>query len=174
MTLLDTMLSRRSIRNYTGEPLSKEDLDKILQAGLSSPSGKGLYPWELIVVQDRKMLDKLSHCRVGASAMLKSAAAAIVVVSDEKVADTWVEDGSIVMSNMHLMAHALGLGSCWIQGKGRCADDGTTTDDFVRGLLGYPVSCRLVAVLSVGHPDQRAPKRTREELHWNKVHREKY
>ena len=63
MDLLETMQNRRSVRSYTGEKIAKEKLDKILQAGLLSASGRSRKPWEFVVVQEKEMLEKLSHCR---------------------------------------------------------------------------------------------------------------
>ena len=60
------------------------------------------------------MLQVLSECRIGSAKMLQHADCAIVVFADAEKSDVWVEDCSIAMANMHLMADALGLGSCWI------------------------------------------------------------
>ena len=73
MDLMELLLTRRSIRKYTGERISEKNLEKILQAGLASASGRNRKPWELVVVQDREMLEKLSHCRTGAAKMLEKA-----------------------------------------------------------------------------------------------------
>lgn len=63
MKLLEMMQNRRSVRQYTKEPIPEELLTEIVQAGLLSASGRGLRPWELIVVRDKEMLLKLSECR---------------------------------------------------------------------------------------------------------------
>ena len=91
---------------YSGEPVPQELLDRIVRAGLVSASGRRRRPWELVVVRDRGTLDKLAECRDSGSAMLAGADAAIVVLGNPEVADTWVEDCSIVMANMHLEASA--------------------------------------------------------------------
>lgn len=115
MELMNLLLKRRSVRNYTGDPVPREKLEAILEAGLSSASGRNRKPWELVVVSDRDILEKLSHCRTGAARMLEKAGCAILVFADPEKTDVWTEDCSIVMSNMHLMAASLGLGSCWIR-----------------------------------------------------------
>ena len=114
MDLLDQMKHRRSVRSYTGQPIAEEALKKVLQAGLLSASSRSIRPWEFVVVRDRKMLQVLSECRIGSAKMLQHADCAIVVFADAEKSDVWVEDCSIAMANMHLMADALGLGSCWI------------------------------------------------------------
>ena len=151
--VLDALRRRRSVRSYSGESVPAELLDRIIEAGLRSASGRGLRPWELIVVRDRATLDALSSCRDHGAAMLSGADAAIVVVGNPDVADTWVEDCSIVMANMHLEASACGVGSCWIQGRMRTAADGRSTQEYVAELLSVPEGYQLEAILSLGMPE---------------------
>ena len=101
MSFLDLLKHRRSIRQYKEEAVSKEALEAIVEAGLLSPSGRNIRPWELIVVQKKETLEKMSECRVGSAKMLAGASVAIVVIADPEKTDVWTEDGSIVMSNMH-------------------------------------------------------------------------
>lgn len=63
--LLTLFAQRRSVRAYTDEPIPEESLKAILQAGLLSPSGRGLRPWELVVVRDRRTLDRLQSAATG-------------------------------------------------------------------------------------------------------------
>ena len=154
--VLAAMRKRRSIRKYADEPIPAEALDRILEAGLLSASGMAKRPWELFVVEDRTTLNELAKCREHGSAMLESAAAAIVVVADSKLSDTWIEDCSIVMANMHLEASACAVGSCWIQGRGRQAADGRPTGEYVRDVLGYADNLELEAILSLGIPSKEA------------------
>ena len=173
--MLETFLNRRSIRSFTGEPVPMEKLNQIIMAGLSSASSRAARPWELIVVRDKSKLIDMSGCRLkGSSRMLAGADAAIVVVGDEERSDVWIEDCSVVMANMHLMASALGVGSCWIQGRGREAIDGETTEDFLRCILQFPAECRLEAILALGMPDEELPARSPESLPFNKVHINKF
>ena len=167
-------VNRRSVRVYTDEPIADEDLKKILSAGLMAPSGKSKFPWHFIVVKDRAMLEKLSLCRVGVARRLAKAACAIVVVGDPAVTDTLVEDCTIAAAYMHLEASTLGLGSCYIQGRGRTAENGETTEDYVRGLLGFPADYKMQAVLSLGHIGKPMKPHKEEKLFWDKVHQEKF
>ena len=157
MNFLDLLKHRRSIRQYKEEAVSKEALEAIVEAGLLSPSGRNIRPWELIVVQKKETLEKMSECRVGSAKMLAGASAAIVV-----------------MSNMHNMAHDLGLGSCWIQGRLRQAPDGRTTEEYLRDILGYPKEYCLEAVLSIGVPAVHPEGRKLSEVPEHKVHFEMY
>jgi len=85
-----------------------------------------------------------------------------------------VEDCSIAMSNMHLMADALGLGSCWIQGRLRETAEGKSTEDYCRELLGVPENFALEAILSIGVPEERPKGYTVEDLKEEKIHWEKF
>ena len=177
MELLDIMKNRRSVRNYINVPIETEKLNQILQAGLFSASGKGLRPWEFIVVMNKETLEKLSECRDGSAKMLAGAGAAIVVIGDAEKTDTWIEDCSIAMANMHLIADSLGLGSCWIQGRMRRASDGRTTEEYVREILGFPEKYKLQAILSLGKIEKHPEGYSLDVLHElldQKIHKERY
>lgn len=174
MELLDLLLNRRSVRQYTGEQIPQDKLEKILQAGLLSASGRNRQPWEFVVVQDKDTLQKLSQSRVGAAKMLENAGCAIVVFADSDKTDVWTEDCSIAMSNMHLMADSLGLGSCWIQGRLRETEEGITTEEYCRNLLGVSSEYVLEAMLSVGVITEHPQAHTLDELNMNKVHYETF
>lgn len=168
--LMKMMQNRRSVRTYTGEHVGKEKLEKILQAGLLAPSGRAVRPWELIVVQDKETLMKIAVSRTSGTKMLEQADCAIVVIGDKEKTDVWAEDCSIVMTHMHLMADALGVGSCWVQGRLRKAPDGRTTEECLRELLGYPENFGLEAILSLGMPQTHPEPRAIEDLPAEKIH----
>ena len=172
---LKALQNRRSVRSYSGEPVPMEKLNMILEAGMLAPSSRAIRPYELIVVRDKQKLISLSGCRMGGAArMLAGADLAIVVVGDEEKSDAWTEDCCVVMENMHLMASALGVGSCWIQGRMREAMDGETTEEFTRNILQYPAECRLEAILSLGMPEEEWPQTPLEMLPFGKIHINKY
>ena len=180
MSLLEMLQKRHSIRKYTDANISDQDLQTILQAGLLSASGRATRPWEFIVVRNKETLQKMSESRVGAAKMLANANAAIVVIADESKTDVWVEDCSIAMSNMHLAASTLGIGSCWIQGRLRTAtstDSGTasiTTEDYVRECLHFPEGYKLEAILSLGMPAEEKTPAELSKLPFEKIHYEKF
>ncbi len=174
MKLLEVMQKRRSVRTYTGEAVSEEDVTCILQAGLLSASGKAIRPWEFIVVRNKETLKSMSRCRVAGSQMLEAADCAVVVLGDEEKSDVWVEDCSVAMANMHLMADSLGVGSCWIQGRLREAPGGRTTEAYLRELLEFPENYRLEAILSLGMPQNHPGAYELGDLLEGKVHRERF
>lgn len=174
MELIEILENRRSVRKYTGEPLSGKEIKMIVDAGLLSPTSRGKQSAEFIVVRDKEMLERLSECREGSAKMLAEADCAIVVIGNESVTDVWTEDCSIAMSNMHLMADSLGLGSCWIQGRLRTAPDGRTTEEYVRECLRFPEDCRLEAILSLGKPKEKGEPHSVYNMTSERIHMEKY
>ena len=175
--LLEIFLNRRSVRKY-GEIQDEEkfaqDIEKILQAGLLSPSGHSKYPVELILVRDKIKLEKMSHCRVGVAKMLVGAGAAIVVLADKEKSDTFIEDSCVTMMSMHLMATSLNLGSCWIQIRNRKAEDDRDSEDFVRDIFDFPDNFACQAILSIGTLSAPVKPRSLEKIHVEKIHREKF
>ncbi len=174
MDLLEVMRNRRSVRSYTGEAVPEEKIEQILKAGLLSASGKNLKPWEFIVVHDKEVLAQLTKSRAAGAAMIEHADCAIVVVGDTEKTDVWTEDCSAAMTNMHLMADCLGIGSCWVQGRLRKASDERSTEDFIRELLGIPEKYGVEAILSLGMTEEHPAAYSLDELPMEKIHREKF
>ena len=168
--LLDLLLNRRSIRKYKEEAIAKDVLNQILSAGLLAPSGRNRKPWEFVVVEDRETLKMLAKAREHGAGMLEGAAAAIVVFADPELTDVWTEDASIAMTVMHLMAAELGVGSCWIQGRLRNAEEGVTTEAYIKDLLHVPETYKLEAILSLGMPGEEKEPHTIGELPTEKIH----
>ncbi len=174
MDILSAILHRRSVRQYTDAPIPEETLRQILYAGLSAPTSKNRRPWEFIVVRDRTMLDQLASCRPGADRLLNSCAAAIVVAGDSSAVDVWVEDCAAAMAQMHLVADALGVGSCWLQVRMRKAEDGRDTQDVVRELLRIPERLCVLSMLTLGMPASHPGARTADDLPLGKIHYDTY
>ena len=173
--MLNTILHRRSVRQYTDEPIAEETLKKILYAGLAAASSKNRRPWEFIVVREREMLDKLCSCRPGAANLLGNCNAAIVVAADSTLVDVWVEDCASAMTQMHLMADALGVGSCWLQVRLRNTPDGArATQDVVRELLGIPEHISVMSILTLGMPASHPGARSMADLPLEKIHYEQF
>lgn len=173
MELLDTMLKRKSIRQYTDEKISKENIEQILQAGLLAPSSRNIRPCELIVVESKDTLEKLSHCKTFGSKMLKDASHAIVVLGNKNKSDVWIEDCSIVMTYMHLMATSLNIGSCWVQCRLRNNGE-MTTEDYIKDLLSIPDSYCVEAILCLGISANEITSHLSNELDLSKIHNETF
>ena len=90
-------------------------------------------------------------------------------VRRRSVSDCWIEDCSIAATIAQLTATDLGLGSCWIQIRGRQHADGRPAEEYVREVLGLPASLSVLCLLSVGYPAEDKPPRATGSLPWDKV-----
>lgn len=169
MDMLEIMRSRRSVRRYTDEKLSDEQLKEIVSGALLAPSGHSKYPCEFIVVKSRELLEKMSHCRKGVAKMLEGAAAAVVVIADKDKSDTFVEDSCVAMMSMQLVATSLGVGNCWIQVRNRDAEDDTSSENYLRGILNFPENFACQAILSLGYPAKPPRARELDKLNFDKI-----
>lgn len=162
--------TRRSMRQFTDELLSGDEVKLLLRAGLMSPSSKGLHSYEFIVVEDKKMLSALSACKKVGSDFLASAPLAIVVLADPSISDVWIEDASVAATHILLQAEDLGLGACWIQVRERQDAEDRPTEEIVKSLLGIPDGMRAVCIVAVGHKGMERKPQNEERLKWERVH----
>lgn len=175
MEILNTILHRRSVRQYTDEIIPQDKLNAILYAGLAAASSKNRKPWEFIVVRDRQMLDRMCACRHGAERLLKGCNTAVVVAADSDLVDVWVEDCASAMTQMHLMADALGIGSCWLQIRMRDSlDSSRSAEDVIRELLDIPSRCSVMCILTLGMPANHPGAKAIEDLDLEKIHYERF
>lgn len=116
--VIQNMLSRKSVKNYKSDAVPPELLEQIIQAGLYAPSGRNKQAPIILAVTNKELRDKLSKINAGKDPYFRAdpfynAPCVLVVLADKSV-PTYVYDGSLVMENMLLAAHSLGLGACWI------------------------------------------------------------
>ena len=169
MKLLDVMLKRRSTRKFTNHVIAKSDLDKILTSALLAPTSMNRKPCNFMVVENKNILEELSKAKDHGADLVKNADKAIVVVADTLIADTWIEDSSIALTYMHLMAAELGIGSCWVQIHLR-SKDGVDSEEIVRNILKIDNHYRIVGLLALGHSDDIPKPHTLDEIDKNKIH----
>jgi nitroreductase len=157
MDALEAIRKRRSVRKYTGDPIPREDLEKIVDAGRLAATGSNQQPWDFVVVTDREMIDQL---KVAAGWMDK--AGAIVAVVMDPSSRWWVEDGAAAVENMLIASTALGYGSCWLEGYT------LPREEEFKELLGIPEKKRLLTLVPIGVPAEwptREKKALEEVLH---------
>jgi nitroreductase len=171
---LDLLESRRSLRKFKDRPVEKEKIDSLVEAALRSPSSRGLNPWEFIVITDKSLLAELAGCKPHGASFLKNAPLGIVILADPERCDVWVEDGSIASIFIHLAAHSLGLGSCWIQVRKRMYDEKTSAGQYIASRLGIPDGLEVESIVAVGYPDSRLPGHLKKNLGYRKVHGNRY
>jgi len=160
MDALEAIKKRRSVRSYSGEPIPREDLEKIVDAGRLAASGHNRQPWDFIVVTDRAMMNKL---KVAAQWMEK--AAAIIAVVIDPSSRFWLEDGSAAVENMLIASTALGYGSCWLEGYT------LPHEEEFKALLGVAQEKRLLTLVPVGVPVEWPTKEKKplaQVIHWER------
>ena len=169
MTLIDIMLKRRSTRKFNDEPVTKEELEKILQAALLAPTSMNRKPCNFLVVERKETLVELSKCKNHGAELIVNADKAIVVIADTMKADTWCEDSSIALTHMHLMATELNLGSCWVQIHLR-DKDGVDAEEVLRDIVKIDDHYRIVGILALGHSDNIPEPHTLDDIDKDKIH----
>ena len=166
----DLVQQRRSHRKFTSEEIDPEAVKLIMRAALMAPTSKSMRAWQFVLVDDKLDLQKLADAKDMGGQFVKDAPLAIVVLGDPLQNDCWVEDGAIAAISMQYQAEDLGLGSCWVQLRGRGLSDGTTADTVVRGILDIPENLCALCIIAVGHKaDERKPQ-NEDRLKWENVH----
>ncbi len=164
--VLDAIRKRRSIRAYTEQPLSDEQVRVLAQAAMMAPSASNLRPWEFVVVRDRELRQQLARTH-NWSAMAAAAPVVFVVLGDERRSPRhWVEDTSAATENLLVQAAGMGLGAVW---AAVYPDAGR--EQYVRGLLGIPANLRILCLVPVGYPAETKPWHDRfepERLHYDR------
>jgi nitroreductase len=164
MDALEALRGRRSIRSYENNPVKRELIETIVDAGRLAATGRGVEPWEFLVVTDSEMRNKLAEICDYGKFISQAPVCIVVLCKDTKY---YLEDGSAATQNMLVTAHALGLGSCWVAG-----DKKHYADKIIR-MLGVPPGFKLICLVSIGYPSTDQPprksKRPLEEvLHWER------
>ncbi len=151
---LNIIFARRSIRRYTGEPVSEADIQSLLEAGMAAPSGSNRKPWHFVVVTERATLRALAGAHPYGK-MTAHAALAIAVCGDPAISDWWVQDCSAATENILIAAAGLGLGAVWIGCHGR-----PEREQAIRDVLHIPAHIGVLSLLAIGHPAEEKEART--------------
>jgi nitroreductase len=157
--VLEAIFSRRSVRQYTDEPVDKHDLQTILEAGRWAPSGLNNQPWRFAVVRDPKVKDEIAKQTRYREIIRNSPVIIAVFIDNDDSYDRTKDCQGIgaCLQNMWLATHALGLGGVWLgeilKNKERVGD-----------ILEVPETYELMAVLAIGHPKHRQQKSDRKSL----------
>jgi len=166
-SIMDAILTRRSIRRYTAQPVAEELITGFLKAAMAAPSAGNEQPWEFVVLTERTILDRIPSFHPYA-AMLKEAPAAILVCGDlarEKHEGYWVQDCSAATENILIAVNEKGLGAVWLGIYPR--------EERVRGLrqlLSIPETIVPFALVAIGYPAEKKEPADRfdaSRLHYN-------
>ena len=153
MDVISAIESRRSIRSYEDKSLPSELMEKVLDAAKLAPSASNMQNWNIIVVTDRSLLEKLVSVS-GDQRFVGECSAYLIGVarSDDEMS---VIDVTIALDHITLRAVELGLGTCWI---------GDFDPEGVRALLNIPEGQVATICLTLGYPVKTPPPRSRKPL----------
>lgn len=159
--VLDAILTRRSIRKYRPDQISDEELKAVLEAGTFAPTGKNLQEPLIVAVQNKGIISRLVEMNaaiMGVKSDPYYGAPTIVLVFVPRSEDNpnAVQDGSLVLGNMMLAAHAIGLASCWINREREMFL--TPEGKLLQEELGIPAGYVGLGALSLGYPLNPNPK----------------
>jgi len=167
---LSVIHSRKSVRNFTGETVGRDVLEKIVRAGMAAPTAVNRQPWSFVIVTDRKTLDTLNDALPYAKMLKKAGAAVIVCAIPGKAFENSTEfaviDSTCASENILLAAEAFGLGAVWT-----AAYPYKDRMDIVRKTLNIPENVIPLNVIPIGHPtgtDRPKDKYRPENVHWEK------
>ena len=170
METIKTIMTRRSIRAFEATPVTKKQIQTLLEAAMNAPSAGDGRPWHFVVTTDRAKLDALAGAVDEGNPMFKQAQAAILVCLDEsleKFKGFGPQDCSCAALNLHLAAHDMGLGSVWVAVIGvppRVAG--------CRKILGVPEHITPFAIFPIGRPAENLPAEVRYDQ--SRIHTDRW
>lgn len=165
--MLEELKNRRSIRKFSESQIKDEDLEKILEAGMYAPSGKGKQSPYFAVIQNKELLDELIKCN---AEVMKAdvnpfyGAPTVIVVFADKNVPTYHDDGVLAAGNMLNEIHSLGLGGCYIY---RCKEQFETENGkILKEKLGVNEDYVGIANVIVGYPMEQPEAKSRKENYY--------
>ena len=168
--VLENIHSRKSVRQYTAEPVSQEDIETLLRAAMAAPSAVNFQPWRFVVLNEREQLDALAE-HLPYAKMITQAPLAIVVCGETlwmggSENPFWAQDCSAATQNLLLAAEAIGLRAVWT-----AAYPDTDRCKAISEALGLPSTVQPLCVVPIGHPageDQPKDKWKPENIHYGR------
>lgn len=156
---LQSLKKRRSIRKYKPDQIRDDELNAILEAGMYAPSAANQQSATMVVVQQpalRAKLTKMNAAVIGKEMDPYYGATTIILVFGDKTKAAPIEDASLVLGNLGIAAHALGIGSCWIHREKQMFE--TEEGKALMKEWGLSEDCFGVGSIILGYPDCEEPK----------------
>lgn len=169
MDALTCIMSRRSIRRFTPDPVAAEHIEIILDAAMAAPSAGNQQPWRFVTLTEREALDAVA-ATTPYGKMLHEAAFGLVILADTtdlKHPTMWQQDCGAATQNALLAAHALGLGAVWLGFWPKME-----RVDPLKEVLGTPAGIEPFSVVAFGHPAEDKPPAERSTPEF--IHHERW
>ncbi|MDR0694488.1 MAG: nitroreductase family protein [Prevotellaceae bacterium] len=164
---LETILSRKSVRDYSAKEIPEEALNNLLKAAMAAPSSRDRRPWELLVISDKALLQELGG-KLRSASMLQNANKAIIVCGDTTLSDNcWFLDCSAVTQNILLAAESMGIGAVWTAVYPYDDRAAIVSEQFQ-----LPEHIKVLAVIPLGYPvGKNTPK---DKFDATRIHNNKW
>ena len=169
-SVLDTIRKRRTIRRYTDQDVTDEQVDTLLEMAMSAPNRLNRQPWHFVVIRDKELQKRLAD-HLGLHPYLETAPVVIAVAARPSLSTTWQMDVSAAVENMMIAATAMGLGTAWVGEPDSVL--WTITEEMLHNSLHIPseLGVRILALIAIGHPaEERPPHRRHDRFDPTKVH----
>lgn len=164
MNVFEAIKERRSIRSFKEQDVKEEDIEMLIEAARWAPSAGNIQPWEFIIVRRHELKKELAEAAFG-QAFVEEAPIVIVVCANENRSFQGygirgktlycIQDTAAAIQNIHLTAHSLGLGTCWI---------GAFNEEETAKILKVPNGVRPVAIVPIGYPAESPAPRNRRPI----------
>ncbi|MBO7419378.1 MAG: nitroreductase family protein [Bacteroidaceae bacterium] len=175
--VIENIMTRVSVRQFTSEPIAKTDLQVILKAGLQAPSAMNAQDWQVRIVTNQEMLNTLSGFMLktemgkgmaerlgGKNAFANAPAVAFVAAETGDKATAYNrEDTALLSENILLTAHALGLGATYQAAPARMINDSAEAKDYLKAAFGFPDNAELINIIIMGHPAENPAVKDRDQ-----------
>ena len=157
---LEVIRKRRTVRRFTEEDVSDEQVQTILEMGMYAPTYMNRQPWHFVVVRDKALQERLGET-LSVRPYVQEAAVVIAVYGDPNISNTWDLDGCAAIENMLIAASALGLGGAWAGSPGNMAWQ--QGEELMADALKVPSGLRALSLVCLGHPAKEPSPHTKEE-----------
>ncbi len=167
MDAMDAIFTRRSVRNFTYQPIPLEELEILIRAAMQAPSAGNKQPRQYVVITDQRKLEEITTFHPYAQ-MLLEASAAVVICGDERIqpkAGYWAQDCSAAMENLLLAVHARGLGAVWLG-----VYPNPDRMNPLHSMLNLPLEVQPLGIAAIGFPTEAVEPVDRYDtkvVHWN-------
>jgi nitroreductase len=169
MNTLEAIYKLRSIRKFTNQPISEQDLNTLLKAAMMAPTARNCQEWEFVLIKNRETLKKIMQVHPHAQ-MLSTADCALIVCADtqrEYMPGYWTGDCGAATQNILLAATELGIGSVWLG-----VYPNTERMKGIGNIVNLPENILPLNVIALGYPDEEKEEVNRFDP--KKIHLEKW
>lgn len=164
MDILEAIKSRRSIRAFKSQNVPAEIVENLIDAARWAPSAGNIQPWEFIIIRKPEIKRRLAEAALGQTFIEEAPVVIVVCANEDRSSQGYgvrgrtlycIQDTAAAIQNIHLAAHSLGLGTCWV---------GAFREEEARVTLKVPYGMRPVAIIPVGYPDEEPSPRSRRPI----------